>query len=63
MIEYVNFLEFTGSFLKGIDEDPNPFCVPFSLTKVKGVNACDMTSKLFKTIAEVTNFSIITRYF
>lgn len=28
--------EFNGSFLRGIDVDLNPFCVPFSLTKVKG---------------------------
>ena len=58
--------EFNGLFLIGFDKNCNPFCVIFSLTKVKGgVNAYGLTNEFFKTIAEVTDskngaFSTIT---
>ena len=36
--------QLNGLFLRGFDNDCNPFCVTFSLTKVKGFNTDGLTN-------------------
>ena len=48
--------EYNGVYLKGTDEDLNPFDVPFCLTKLKGgVTVYDITSAIIEIVIGVVH--------
>ena len=48
--------EYNGVYLKGADEDLNPFDVPFCLTKLKGgVTVYDITNAIIQSVIGVVH--------